>query len=68
MNTDFTIQLRTSRTDHVSATNPRIGQFVAIRGSRGRCGIGSLSYSVAKWSRSYSDCVSRVLKWLKQSQ
>ena len=27
------IQLRTSRTDHVSATNHKICQFVAIRGS-----------------------------------
>ena len=34
--TDYKIQLRTSRTDYVSATNPKIYQFVAIRGSSGR--------------------------------
>ena len=34
--TDYTIQLRTSRTDYVSATNPKIYQFVAIRGSSRR--------------------------------
>ena len=34
--TDYKIQLRISRTDYVSATNPKIYQFVAIRGSSGR--------------------------------
>ena len=34
--TDYKIQLRTSRIDYVSATNPKIYQFVAIRGSSGR--------------------------------
>ena len=36
LTTDYKIQLRTSRTDYVSATNPKIYQFVAIRGSSGR--------------------------------
>ena len=31
--TDYKIQLRTSRNDNVSATNLKIYQFVAIRGS-----------------------------------
>ena len=34
--TDFKFQIRTSRADYVSATNPKIYQFVAIRGSSGR--------------------------------
>ena len=33
-------QLRTSRTDYDSTTNPNIYQFVAIRGIRGLCGMG----------------------------
>ena len=33
--TDYKIQLRTSQTDYVSATNPKIYQFVAIRWSSG---------------------------------
>ena len=38
--TDCTIQLRSSRTEYVSATSPNICHFVAIRGIRGLCGIG----------------------------
>ena len=34
-------QLRTSRTDYDSTTNPNIYQFVAIRGIRGPCGMGA---------------------------
>ena len=34
-------QLRTSRTDYDSTTNPNIYQFVAIRGIRGLCGMGA---------------------------
>ena len=37
--TNYKIQLRTSRIDYDSATNPKIYQFVAIRGSSGRSGI-----------------------------
>ena len=33
---DFSIQFRTSRTDHFSATNHEICQFVTIRRNRGR--------------------------------
>ena len=40
--TDYKIQLRTSRTDYVSATNPKIYQFVAIRGSSDRSVIPPL--------------------------
>ena len=36
LNTDYKIQLRTFRTDYVSAMNPKVYQFVAIRGSSGR--------------------------------
>ena len=36
LTTDYKIQLRTSRTDYVSSTNPKIYQFVAILGSSGR--------------------------------
>ena len=36
VSTDCKIQLRTSQNDYVSATNPEIYQFVAIRGSSGR--------------------------------
>ena len=35
MTADSPIQLRASRTDHVSATNHKICQFVTIRGSGG---------------------------------
>ena len=35
-------QLRTSRTDYDSTTNPNIYQFVVIRGIRGLCGMGAL--------------------------
>ena len=42
VNTDCKIQLRTSRTDNVSATNPKIYQFMAIRGSSGRSVIPPL--------------------------
>ena len=41
--TDYKIQLRTSRTDYVSATNPNLYQFVAIRGSSGRSVIPPLT-------------------------
>ena len=34
-------QLRTSRTDYDSTTNPNIYPFVAIRGIRGLCGMGT---------------------------
>ena len=33
LTTDYNIQLRTARTDYVSATNPKIDQFVVIHGS-----------------------------------
>ena len=36
-------QLRTSRTDYDSTTNPNIYKFVAIRGIRGLCGMGALN-------------------------
>ena len=42
LTTDCAIQLRSSRTEYVSATNLNICQFVAIRGIRGLCGIGVL--------------------------
>ena len=32
LTTDYQIQLRTSRTDYVSASDPKMYQFVAIRG------------------------------------
>ena len=41
--TDYKIQLRISRTDYVSATNPNLYQFVAIRGSSGRSVIPPLT-------------------------
>ena len=37
---DCANQLRSSRTEYDSATNPNICQFVSIRGIRGLCGIG----------------------------
>ena len=37
-------QLRASQTDHNSTTNPKIYQFVAIRGIPGLCGIVALEY------------------------
>ena len=37
---DCANQLRSSRTEYDSDTNPNICQFVAIRGIRGLCGIG----------------------------
>ena len=37
--TDYTIQLRSSRTDYVSAANQKHCQFVAFRDIRGLCGI-----------------------------
>ena len=39
--TNYKFQLRTSRIDYDSATNPKIYQFVAIRGSSGRSGISA---------------------------
>ena len=39
LTTDFANQLRSSRTQYGSDTNPNICQFVAIRGIRGLCGI-----------------------------
>ena len=39
---DYVNQLRPSRTENDSATNPNICQFVSIRGIRGLCGIGVL--------------------------
>ena len=41
LTTDYQIQLRTSRTDYVSASDPKMYQFVAIRGSSGRSVIPS---------------------------
>ena len=40
LTTDYANQLRPSRTEYDSATNPNICQFVSIRGIRGLCGIG----------------------------
>ena len=40
--TEYKIQLRASRTDYVSATNAKLYQFVAIRGSSGRSVIPPL--------------------------
>ena len=40
LTTDCMIQLRSSQTEYVSATNPNICQFVTIRGIRALCGIG----------------------------
>ena len=40
MTTYCAIQLRSSRTEYVSAKDPIICQFVAIRGIRGLCRIG----------------------------
>ena len=37
---DCAIELRSSRTEYVSDTNPNICQFIAICGIRGLCGIG----------------------------
>ena len=45
-----TIQLRTSRTDYDSSTNPKIYQFQAIRGIRGLCGIGALKGHI-RWHK-----------------
>ena len=42
MSTDNRIQLKTSRTDYDSATNPKMCRLVTIRGIRGLCGIGVL--------------------------
>ena len=42
LTTDYANQLRPSRTEYDSATNPNICQFVSIRGIRGLCGIGVL--------------------------
>ena len=42
MTTYCVIQLRSSRTEYVSANDPIICQFVAIRGIRKLCGIGVL--------------------------
>ena len=39
MTIEYTIQLRTSGTDYISALNPKICQFVAIHGIRGCSGI-----------------------------
>ena len=35
----FSMPLRSSRTEYDSATNPNICQFVAIRGIRGQCTV-----------------------------
>ena len=43
MTTNYKIQLRTTRIEYDSATNPTIYQFVAIRGSSGRSGIPALN-------------------------
>ena len=43
LTTDCAYQLRSSRTEYDSATNPNICQFVSIRGIRGLCGIGVLN-------------------------
>ena len=43
LTTDYANQLRPSRTEYDSATNPNICQFVSIRGIRGLCGIGVLA-------------------------
>ena len=43
LTTDCANQLRSSRTEYDSATNPNICQFVSIRGIRGLCGIGVLA-------------------------
>ena len=40
--TDNKIQLRTSQTEYVSATNPKIYQFMVISGSLGCCVIRPL--------------------------
>ena len=40
LTTDYAIQLRFSRTEYESVTNPNICQIVAICGIRGLCGIG----------------------------
>ena len=42
MTSNYRIQLRTSRNDYDSATDPNIYQFVAIRGSSGRSGKPAL--------------------------
>ena len=46
--TDCANQLRFSRTEYDSATNPNICQFVSIRGIRDLCGIGVVK-SFLKW-------------------
>ena len=56
---NYKIQLRTSRTDYDLATNPKIYQFVAIRGSSGRSGIPPLDAPPAglgyyKFGQSYN--------------
>ena len=43
LTTDCANQLRSSRTEYDSDTNPNICQFVAIRVIRGLCGIGVLA-------------------------
>ena len=40
LHTDCANQLRSSRTEYDSATNPKICQIVPIRGIQGLCGIG----------------------------
>ena len=46
LTTDCANQLRSSRTEYGSATNPNICQFVSFRGIRGLSGIGVLSIFV----------------------
>ena len=43
LTTDCANKLRSSRTEYDSDTNPNICKFVAIRGIRGLCGIGTIT-------------------------
>ena len=52
-------QLRTSRTHYDSTTNPKIYQFVAIRGIRSLCGMGALD-SVDRWNKYGHARVTRI--------
>ena len=55
--TDCANQLRSSRTEYDTATNPNIYQFVSIRVIRGLCGIGVLP------QRHSTELFKRVITW-----
>ena len=58
------INLRPSRTEYDSATNPNICQFVSIRGIRGLCGIGVYD-NMAAYKFHYSNLKKSCLQKLR---